>query len=65
MHKPQLGDTLPVYVWDKYDEYPNVVPMVNLDDDAIETYVARNADVVKRVVQELRRAPRCTPTTPC
>ena len=24
MHKPQLGDTLPVYVWDKYDEYPNV-----------------------------------------
>ena len=28
MHKPQLGDTLPVYVWDKYDEYPNVVPMV-------------------------------------
>ena len=52
MHKPQLGDTLPVYVWDKYDEYPNVVPMVNLDDDAIETYVRRNADVVKRVVQE-------------
>ena len=52
MHKPQLGDTLPVYVWDKYDEYPNVVPMVNLDDDAIETYVRRNADVVKRVVQD-------------
>src|SRR3954471_4713033 len=51
MHKPQLGDTLPVYVWDKYDEYPNVVPMVNLDDDAIETYVARNVDVVRQVVQ--------------
>ena len=51
MHKPQLGDTLPVYVWDKYDEYPNVVPMVNLDDDAIDTYVRRNAEVVKRVVQ--------------
>jgi glycosyltransferase involved in cell wall biosynthesis len=50
MHKPQLGDTLPVYVWDKYDEYPNVVPMVNLDDDAIEAYVARNAEVVKQVV---------------
>jgi glycosyltransferase involved in cell wall biosynthesis len=51
MHKPQLGDTLPVYVWDKYDEYPNVVPMVNLDDDAVEAYVARNADVVRQVVQ--------------
>jgi hypothetical protein len=21
MHKPQLGDTLPVYVWDKYEEF--------------------------------------------
>jgi len=50
MHKPQLGDTLPVYVWDKYDEYPNVVPMVNLDDDAIEAYVACNVEVVRQVV---------------
>jgi glycosyltransferase involved in cell wall biosynthesis len=52
MHKPQLGDTLPVYVWDKYDEYPNVVPMVNLDDAAIERYVARNVEVVRHVVRD-------------
>jgi glycosyltransferase involved in cell wall biosynthesis len=52
MHKPQLGDTLPVYVWDRYDEYSNVVPMVNLDDDAIEQYVTRNVDVVRRVVTQ-------------
>src|SRR3954471_14041226 len=32
MHKPQLGDTLPVYVWDKYEEYPNAVPMIELGD---------------------------------
>jgi glycosyltransferase involved in cell wall biosynthesis len=51
MHKPQLGDTLPVYVWDKYDEYPNVVPMINLDDAAIEAYVARNVEVVSSVVR--------------
>ena len=51
MHKPELGDTLPVYVWDKYDEFPNVVPMVNLDDDAIEAYLARNVDVVRQVVE--------------
>ena len=51
MHKPQLGDTLPVYVWDKYDEYPNVVPMVELDDDAIESYVETNVRVVRQVVQ--------------
>ena len=52
MHKPQLGDTLPVYVWDKYDEYPNVVPMINLPDEAIEEYVERNVAVVRRVVEE-------------
>ncbi|CAN5842629.1 hypothetical protein BH11GEM1_BH11GEM1_35250 [soil metagenome] len=52
MHKPQLGDTLPVYVWDKYDEYPNVVPMVNLSDAEVESYIERNAGVVRRVVEE-------------
>ena len=52
MHKPQLGDTLPVYVWDKYDEFPNVVPMVNLSDAEIESYIERNAGVVRRVVEE-------------
>ncbi len=52
MHKPQLGRTLPVYVWDKYDEFPHVVPMINLDDAAIEAYVARNVAVVRRVVEE-------------
>ncbi len=51
MHKPMLGDTLPVYVWDKYDEYSNVVPMVNLSDAEIEAYVARNVKVVQSVVE--------------
>jgi glycosyltransferase involved in cell wall biosynthesis len=51
MHKPQLGDTLPVYVWDKYDEYTNVVPMINLSDEEIESYVARNVEVVRGVVE--------------
>lgn len=50
MHKPQLGDTLPVYVWDKYEEYSNVVPMIDLPDDAIEKYIETNARVLKRVV---------------
>ena len=52
MHKPQLGHTLPVYVWDKYDEFANVVPMVNLSNEEIEAYVERNASVVQRVVEE-------------
>lgn len=52
LHKPILGDTLPVYVHDRYEEFPNVVPMVDLADDAIETYLARNVAAVERVVLE-------------
>ncbi len=52
MHKPELGDTLPVYVWDKYEEFSRVVPMVDLATAEIESYIARNVDVVKRIVQE-------------
>lgn len=52
MHKPRLGDTLPVYVRDKYEEFPKVVPMIELPDDVIATYLERNATVVERVVRE-------------
>ena len=41
LHKPALGDTLPVYVWDKYEEFSNVVPMVDLPDAAIDDYRPR------------------------
>lgn len=51
LHKPQLGDTLPVYVWDRYEEYPNAVPMINLWDEAIEEYIDRNVAVVLEVVR--------------
>jgi hypothetical protein len=52
MHKPQLGHTLPVHVWDKYEEYPNVVLMVNLSDAEIASYLEKNVRVVRRVVDE-------------
>src|SRR5918997_4937211 len=51
MHKPQLGETLPVFVWDKYDEFSNPVPMINLPDEALEAYVERNVRVVNDVVR--------------
>src|SRR5436309_15598354 len=51
MHKPQLGDTLPVYVWDKYEEYPKAVPMIDLPDEEVELYVERNTRVVLDVVR--------------
>jgi glycosyltransferase involved in cell wall biosynthesis len=54
LHKPVLGDTLPVYVWDKYEEFTNVVPMVDLDDAAIESYTERNVRALTRIVRENR-----------
>jgi glycosyltransferase involved in cell wall biosynthesis len=51
LHKPQLGDTLPVYVWDRYEEFPNVVPMVELSDEAINNYLRRNTEVVLQIVR--------------
>jgi glycosyltransferase involved in cell wall biosynthesis len=52
MHKPRLGDTLPVYVRDRYEEFAQAVPMVELSDEAIEAYLARNVAVAERVVRE-------------
>lgn len=52
MHQPVLGDTLPVYVWDEYEEFEHVVPMTEMGDLALEDYIHRNVDVVTRVVRE-------------
>jgi len=52
LHKPELGETLPVFVWDKYEEYERVVPMVDLADSELETYIRRNVEVLKRIVGE-------------
>jgi glycosyltransferase involved in cell wall biosynthesis len=52
MHKPYIGDTLPVYVWDHYEEFSDVQPMINLSDDTIENYLNNNIKVLKRVVKE-------------
>lgn len=52
LHKPELGATLPVFVWDKYEEYSRVVPMVDLSTAEIEAYVETNIRVVRRLVEE-------------
>jgi glycosyltransferase involved in cell wall biosynthesis len=52
LHKPELGATLPVFVWDKYEEYSRVVPMVDLSTAEIEAYVETNVRVVRRLVEE-------------
>src|SRR5688572_28425834 len=52
LHKPDLGEMLPVYVWDRYEEFPRVVPMVDLSDDEVEAYVSRNERALRRIVEE-------------
>ena len=52
LHKPELGATLPVFVWDKYEEYSRVVPMVDLSTAEIEAYVETNLRVVRRLVEQ-------------
>ncbi|HHJ53020.1 MAG TPA: glycosyltransferase, partial [Caldithrix abyssi] len=52
MHKPWIGETLPVYVWDRYEEFDDVRPMIELDDATIENYLQRNVTIVERVVRE-------------
>ena len=52
LHKPVLGDTLPVYVWDRYEEFSNVVPMVDLPDAAIDDYLERNVAALLQIVRE-------------
>jgi glycosyltransferase involved in cell wall biosynthesis len=53
MHVPVLGDTLPVYVWDRYEEFSRVVPMIELADEELEDYLETNVRVVERVVREM------------
>src|SRR5215212_2608270 len=52
LHKPELGETLPVFVSDKYDEYSRVIPMIDLPTPEIESYVEANVRVVERLVEK-------------
>lgn len=52
MHQPWIGETLPVFVWDKYEQYSRVVPMIELADDELELYIERNVSVLRRIVAE-------------
>lgn len=52
LHQPEIGETLPVFVKDKYEEYDRVVPMIELPDEEIELYIEHNVAVVRRIVAE-------------
>jgi glycosyltransferase involved in cell wall biosynthesis len=52
LHKPVLGELLPVYVVDRYEEFERVVPMAELGDVEIEDYIGRNVRALERIVDE-------------
>lgn len=52
LHQPMLGETLPVFVADRYEEYSRVVPMIELADDELESYIELNRSVVTGIVRE-------------
>jgi glycosyltransferase involved in cell wall biosynthesis len=54
LHQPELDGTLPVFVWDKYEEYSRVVPMIDLSTPELESYIARNVAVVSALVRSER-----------
>src|SRR5688500_12064375 len=51
LHQPELDGTLPVFVWDKYEQYSRVVPMVDLSTPELESYIELNAAVVTELVR--------------
>ncbi len=51
MHKPYIGPTLPVYVWDRYEEFSDVQPMIRLSDEQISAYVENNVRVLTHIVK--------------
>jgi len=54
MHKPKLGNTLPVYVEDKYEEFSNPQPMVKLKTGEIESYLESHTLVLEQIVNEYK-----------
>ena len=53
VHNPDIGRTLPVYVADEYEGF-DAVPFPELDDAALDHYLAANVDAVAEVAGRVR-----------
>jgi glycosyltransferase involved in cell wall biosynthesis len=53
VHNPDIGRVLPVYVADRYEGF-DAVRFADLDDAALERYVAANVEAVRDVVARFR-----------
>ncbi len=50
---PEIGETLPVYVADRYERF-RAVPLPQLDDRALERYLHANVVAVRAIAQRVR-----------
>jgi glycosyltransferase involved in cell wall biosynthesis len=53
VHNPDIGRVLPVYVADAYEGF-DAVPLPELGDEAIESYVAANVAAVRSIAERVR-----------
>jgi glycosyltransferase involved in cell wall biosynthesis len=53
VHNPDIGEILPVYVADTYEEF-TAVPFSQLDDDRLEHYLEANVAAVREVADRSR-----------
>ncbi len=53
VHNPDIGRVLPVYVADRYEEF-DAVRFADLDDAALEHYIAANVAAVREVAERFR-----------
>lgn len=51
LHRPWIGQTLPVYVPDRYESFERVVPMTELPTADVEAYLGRNVAAVVGIVE--------------
>lgn len=52
VHIPDIGSTLPVFVWDKYPMFEKVVEFPKMSFGALQHYLDRNVDVIHSATQE-------------
>ena len=54
MHKPILGDILPVFIDGKYEEFKEAIAMVKLPEHFIKSYITFNSKVLNFIVNKFK-----------
>jgi glycosyltransferase involved in cell wall biosynthesis len=52
VHVPDIGDTLPVFVWDNYPTFKKVIEFPKMSFGVLQQYLDRNVHTIREIVQE-------------